>query len=129
MPAAKKTTKPKTTAKRAAKTQPPADDRKPDRSSSLDQLSHKLRDLRQDLIRQLNQIRAGSTTNVRRPQQLRRQIARHLTVINERRRGRSETATEATAEPDPAQTTAKPAPSRKPKPKAKAQTKKPAKKK
>ncbi len=59
---------------------------KVDRTLNLDQLSGKVRELRQDLIRHLNQIRAGATGNVRRPGQIRRQIARHLTITSERLR-------------------------------------------
>ena len=72
-----------------------------DRTSNLDQLSHKLRDLRQDLIRHLNQVRAGATTNVRRSRHLRRHIARHLTVMNEKRRGRASDSTETPDQPAP----------------------------
>ncbi len=85
---AKSTKAAKAKAAKAAKA-----DTQVDRTSNLDQLSHKLRDLRQDLIRHLNQVRAGATTNVRRPQHLRRQIARHLTVMNEKRRGRASDST------------------------------------
>lgn len=117
MPAAKKPTKAKPAAKRA-KSGPKTGGNPVDRSLSLDQLSQKLRDLRGDLIRQLNQIRTGSTTNVRRPRHLRRQIARHLTVINERRRQPAEPAEPAKADsPAPAKPKPKAEVKAKPKPK------------
>ena len=100
--ATKVTTKAATKPAKSAKTAKA--DTQVDRTSNLDQLSHKLRDLRQDLIRHLNQVRAGATTNVRRSQHLRRHIARHLTVMNEKRRGR---ASDSTGTPDqPAPTSA-----------------------
>ena len=91
---------------------------KVDRTLSLDQLSGKVRELRQDLIRHLNQVRAGATGNVRRPGQIRRQIARHLTVSSERRRQKTDQAAKTEAKPSkPAatKTEAKPAPKTKPK--------------
>lgn len=96
MPAKKQPpAKPKTTPAAAKKKKDAAD-----RNLTLEQLSGKVRELRSDLIRQLNQIRAGASGNVRRPGQIRRQIARHLTVAGERRRQKADAKT---AEP-PAQT-------------------------
>lgn len=85
-----------------------------DKNLSLDQLSGKIRELRGDLIRQLNQIRAGASGNVRRPGQIRRQIARHLTAANQRRRQKGDTPDKTEAKPAPAAKT-KPAPKTTPK--------------
>ena len=99
---------------------------KVDRTLNLDQLSGKVRELRQDLIRHLNQIRAGATGNVRRPGQIRRQIARHLTVTSERLRQKPDQTVETKSDQPLAaktetKTEIKPKAATKPKPKAKKQ--------
>ena len=109
---------------------PKAAKSKTDSSSNLDQLSQRLKHLRQDLIEQLNQLRSGTSRNVRRPRQIRKKIAQTLTATRSQRDqpdagDRQESSAEAEKKPAPKVT--KPAPekeknqpaAKKPKPKKK----------